>query len=54
MQKRISTSSHHSLHGGLFDEVDDMDTEELDPIEYSLREEGGLTKVCAPITKILL
>ena len=46
MQKKISTSSHHSLHGGLFDGVDDMETGELDPIEYNLREEGGLTKVC--------
>ena len=32
------------LHGNLlYDSVDDMDTEELDPIEYSLREESGLT-----------
>ena len=40
--QKISTSS---LHGNLlFDSVDDMDTEELDPIEYSLREESGLTQ----------
>ena len=40
LQKKISTSS---LHGNLlYDSVDDMDTEELDPIEYSLREESGL------------
>ena len=32
-----------SLHGNqLYDSVDDMDTKELDSIEYSLREESGL------------
>ena len=43
LQKKMTSSS--SLRGNLlFDSVDDMDTEELDPIEYSLREESGLTQ----------
>ena len=43
LQKKMTSSS--SLRGNLlFDSVDDMDTEELDPIEYSLREESGVTK----------
>ena len=43
MQKKMTSSS--SLRGNLlFNSVDDMDTEELDPIEYSLREESGVTK----------
>jgi len=45
-QKKVSTSSLHA--NLLFDNVDDMDTEELDPIEYSLREES--TKVSCPHT----
>ena len=47
LHKKISTSS---LRGNLLpDSVDDMDTEEFDPIEYSLREESSLahTKVSA-------
>lgn len=49
-QKKISTSSLRA--NLLLDSVNDMDTEELDPIEYSLREESGLTqtKVSYPQT----
>ena len=43
LQKKMTSSG--SLRGNLlFDSVDDMDTEELDPIEYSLREESGVIK----------
>lgn len=54
MGKKISTSS---LRGNLlYNSVDDMDTEELDPIEYSLREESGQlghTKVFYYIYRII-
>ena len=50
LQKKISTSS---LRGNLlFDSVDDMDSEELDPIEYSLREESGLAPTHAKVTGV--
>ena len=38
------TTSASALRGNLlYDVVDDMNSEELDPIEYSLREESGVT-----------
>ena len=42
MQKKTTSAS--ALHGNLlYNAVDDMNSEELDPIKYSLREDSGVT-----------